>query len=75
MHSELITEFEQTLVNFIHKGFRDDQKIFIEKQLQIIKDSILNHPLLIANLSSLEQNLDFMDLILEYRDLRYQEQN
>ncbi|HRQ98487.1 MAG TPA: hypothetical protein P5334_00705 [Candidatus Syntrophosphaera sp.] len=74
-YSELITEFEQTLVNFIHKGFRDDQKIFIEKQLQIIKDSILNHPLLIANLSSLEQNLDFMDLILEYRDLRYQEQS
>ena len=74
-YSELISELEQTVVNLIQKTVKDEQKIYISELLQRLTDTALNHPFLIANLSSLEQNLDFMDLILEYRDLRYQEQS
>jgi tetratricopeptide (TPR) repeat protein len=73
-YSEITSELDKTVVSFIQKRVQDEQKVLISEQLQMINDTVLNHPLLIANLNSLEQDLDFIDLILEYRDLRYQEQ-
>lgn len=73
-YSEITSELDKTVVSLIQKKIQDEQKLLISKQLQLITDRILNHPLLIANLNYLEQDLDFIDLILEYRNLRYQEQ-